>query len=275
MSVGTFVQPAYSTQGDPDYLINIDNCIAVVGGVGAAFAAHEQTPADMTVRVDAGRIFNLNTATLTEVAAQDTGTITAPSTNPRYDIVYIDRKTGAVGVATGAEAGSPSDPAIPAGKKPITRIRLTTSTTAISNTLLDDLRGMVTVAHEDSHLDVFAGYDNDWTAEDIEVKTYAQGTIGEASEFLGFSSKDLDTAATDTGSPVTTALILDVTKNGTSVYATKPQYDAGSTTFSPGTLKTDGTEDFDVDDVWAFKVTEVGATTPGKGFMGSLHFRKI
>jgi microcystin-dependent protein len=47
-----------------------------------------------------------------------------------------------VGVATGTEAASPVDPAIPAGKVPVARINLATSTTVIANSILDDLRSL-------------------------------------------------------------------------------------------------------------------------------------
>ena len=92
----------------------------------------------MAVIVDAGVI--LNGITLTEVAAQSTGTITAPVTNPRIDRVVIDILTGAVSVITGAEAGSPTAPAITAGKLPIAQVALATSTTTITNALLTDER---------------------------------------------------------------------------------------------------------------------------------------
>jgi hypothetical protein len=138
MGVSSFVQPDFTAQSATAYKNNLDAAAAVFKRLSAAFAPHEQATPNMTVRLDAGAIFD--GLTLTEVAAQNTGTITAPTTNPRKDIVHVDRITGAVGVATGAEAASPTDPAIPAGKLPVARINLTTSTTTIANSILDDLR---------------------------------------------------------------------------------------------------------------------------------------
>lgn len=138
MTVATFLQPDYNTQTGTGYPLAIDAAIAVHSRIVGAFAPHAQSTPDMTVRVDAGAL--QIGATLTEVAAQSTGAITAPATNPRWDIVYIDNATGAVGVATGTEAASPADPAIPAGKTAIARVRLAVSTAAIANALLDDLR---------------------------------------------------------------------------------------------------------------------------------------
>lgn len=128
MTVETYVQPA------------IDSSVVVAAETAAQFAPHAQETPDMTVRVDAGRVFDTSSKKVTEVAAQNTATITAPSTNPRNDIVYVDRASGTVGVTTGAEAASPVDPAIPSGKAPVARINLTTSTTEIGNANLDDLR---------------------------------------------------------------------------------------------------------------------------------------
>ena len=114
------------------------NWIEPTGGLisGAALPAGLSK---MAVIVDAGVIPKI-AALPTEVAAQITSAITAPATNPRNDIVYIDQTTGVVGVATGTEAASPTDPAVPAGKSATARIRCTVGMTAVANSQLDDLR---------------------------------------------------------------------------------------------------------------------------------------
>lgn len=138
MTVATFAQPDRTTQSGSAYPANIDASIAVLARLGQAFAPHAQGTPDMTVRVDAGFIFD--GAALTEIAAQSTGTITAPVTNPRIDRVVVNMLTGAVSVVTGTEAASPVAPAIPAGFLPLCRIALATSTTSIGNSLLTDER---------------------------------------------------------------------------------------------------------------------------------------
>ena len=140
MTVNTPIIPDFSAQTGTTYVDNVDGGFSVSDRIAWAFAPHEQSTPDMTVRLDAGSIFNVDTDDLTEVAAQSTATITAPSTNPRNDIVYIDEATGTVGVVAGAEAASPADPAIPAGKIPVARVSLTTSTSTITNAILSDLR---------------------------------------------------------------------------------------------------------------------------------------
>jgi hypothetical protein len=136
--VGTFDQPDFQTDTGTAYKTAIDNSIAVVGATAAQFAAHEQSSPNMTVRVDAGKL--LAGTTLTSVAAQSTGTITAPVTNPRIDRIVIDASTGTVSVITGTEAGSPTAPAITSGKIPVAQVALTTGTTAITNTMITDER---------------------------------------------------------------------------------------------------------------------------------------
>jgi len=138
MAVGTFVQPDADAQEGTDYKNYLEACFAVLRRLGAAGAAHEQTVPNMTVRLDADMVFK--GGTLTEVAAQNTGTITAPVTYNRIDRVVQDQNTGAVSVVTGTEAGSPSPPAIPSGKKPNCQVLLTPSTTTITNQDITDER---------------------------------------------------------------------------------------------------------------------------------------
>ena len=138
--IAEFTQPDNTTQFGNTYKTYIDAAIAVLAVQAAAFAAHGQSTPDMTVAIDAGSVWNVDTETLTAVAAQNSAAITAPVTDPRKDIVYIDESTGTVGVAAGTEAATPADPAIPAGKIPVARINLTVAMTTIANSIIDDLR---------------------------------------------------------------------------------------------------------------------------------------
>ncbi len=138
----TPVLPDFTAQTAAAYKTNIDAGFAVADRISWAFAPHEQDVGspqpDMTVRLEAGAIFD--GATLTEVAAQSTGTITAPTTDPRIDRVVIDDATGAVSVITGTEAPSPSPPAITTGKIPICQVALVVSQTTILNADITDER---------------------------------------------------------------------------------------------------------------------------------------
>ncbi len=136
--------PNFTNQTASVYKANIDAGLAVADRLAWAFAPHQQdqgSPApDMTVRLEAGAIFD--GATLTEVAAQSTSILAAPTTDPRIDRIVIDRASGAVSVVTGSEATSPTAPAITAGKAPIAQVLLATSTTEIVDSDITDERAL-------------------------------------------------------------------------------------------------------------------------------------
>lgn len=144
MTVSTYTQPDNTAQVGAAYKTAIDGAVHVHHRISGAFACHQQDgnspdAPDMTIVVDAGALVRAGLVPL-EVAQQSTSTLSSPSGNPRHDVVYIDNATGAVGVATGAEAVSPTDPAIPAGKTAVARVRLTVGMTEITNADIDDLR---------------------------------------------------------------------------------------------------------------------------------------
>jgi hypothetical protein len=139
---GTFVQPDFGAQAPSAVKTNIQNCIAAMARLGAAFAPHEQGTPDLTVRIDSGALW-VNGA-LVEKAAQNSAAITAPdSGNTRIDRVVIDAVTGVVSVITGTQStGTPAAPAITSGKLPVCQVALAHSTTAIANGLITDERVM-------------------------------------------------------------------------------------------------------------------------------------
>lgn len=140
MAVGTFDQPNFETQFGTEYKTAIDNCFAALSRIGQMFAPHEQDTPDMTVRVDAGAL--LANVTLSEIAAQSTGVITAPAgSDHRIDRVVYDSLTGAVSVITGTPGALPrTAPAITTGKLPICQVALAHGMTVITNDLITDER---------------------------------------------------------------------------------------------------------------------------------------
>lgn len=138
----------------------VDSNFTVTSRIAWAFAPHEQITPNMTVRLEAGAVFN--GTTLGEVAAQNTATITAPSTNPRIDRIVVDQANGSVSVVTGTEAPSPTPPAIPAGKVPVAQVLLQTSSTAITNSTITDERtlnalGLGDIAFQDANSVAISG----------------------------------------------------------------------------------------------------------------------
>jgi hypothetical protein len=195
-----FTQPDYSAQSGDAYKALIDAAIEIVNKTAGAFNPHAQTVPDMTLRVDAGTVYNPITRARTDVAAQSTGTITAPAANPRKDIVCVGILTGSVSVITGAEAGSPTDPAITADLIPIARITLQTSTTTITNAICDDIRELGNLGFEASAV-ALKNIANTWTktqtwTKGSDVASATNITLGDGNLFDITGTTEIETIAT-------------------------------------------------------------------------------
>jgi hypothetical protein len=138
MSVAQFVQTNFNVQDSVTYKTSIDADISVMSRIAAMFAPHQSSPAAMTITIDAGALFVSNALVIQ--TAQVSGTITAPVSNPRIDRAVIDGTTAVLSIVTGAEAGSPSPPAIPAGKLPCAQIYLIVGQSSIINANITDER---------------------------------------------------------------------------------------------------------------------------------------
>ncbi|MGE4527718.1 MAG: hypothetical protein AB7D00_05065, partial [Rhodospirillaceae bacterium] len=138
MSTSTFVQPNSNTMVCAAYPPAVDDAVAVMAHIGAAFAPHAQAEPDMTVAVDAGNLTYGNT--LVQMSEQTSASLTAPVSDPRYDLLVVDRSTAEVSVVTGTEAASPELPALPSGMIPLAQIALGVGMEAITNADITDLR---------------------------------------------------------------------------------------------------------------------------------------
>ena len=143
--VSTYTQPVNTTQLATTYKANIDACENVSARIVDQFAPRQTTIPAMTVTLDAGTIFN--GTTLTEVATQTSGTITAPAgSNKRIDRAVISASNGTLSIITGTPTtGTPTPPAITAGNLPVAQIGTTASplvstTTTITNAMILDER---------------------------------------------------------------------------------------------------------------------------------------
>lgn len=138
MAVNTPQAPTQTIDSAPTYKDKIDATIRVLMELAASFAPHEAAVPDMTVVLDAGKLFDGTNLTL--VAQQTTTVITAPVTNPRIDRVVIDSLSGVYSIITGAENVSPTAPAITADTLPVCQILLAVAQTSILNTDMTDER---------------------------------------------------------------------------------------------------------------------------------------
>ena len=102
-----------------------------------------------------------------------------------------------------------------------------------------------------------AGYDSDTEGEDVTARKYGEMLMARPGTFVGEAGY-IDTVCTGA------ALILDVEKNGTSIYSTKPQFADGvaNNLITAGVLST---TTFVANDRITFKVTQIGSTIAGKG----------
>ncbi len=102
-----------------------------------------------------------------------------------------------------------------------------------------------------------AGFGVDYTGENLVVQTYGELVASRSGSFTGEAGY-IDTVCTGS------AVIVDIEKNGTTIYATKPQFAISTNALTAGVLKTDGTEDFVSGDRITFKVMQIGSTIAGQ-----------
>ena len=98
-------------------------------------------------------------------------------------------------------------------------------------------------------------------AEVVTVRTYGEMIMGRAGTFVGEAGY-VDTVATGA------ILIVDIMKNGTTIYAsTKPQFAISATGLTAGVLTV---TTFAAGDRITFKVTQIGSTAAGQGIRFTL-----
>ena len=106
------------------------------------------------------------------------------------------------------------------------------------------------------------GFDDNMVPELLVVETYGEMIMGRAGTFVGEAGY-VDTVATGA------ILIVDIMKNGTTIYAsTKPQFAISATGLTAGVLTV---TTFAAGDRITFKVTTIGAVNmPGSGMRVTL-----
>lgn len=171
----TWVDPVFTAQLATTYKTSLDACIAVSKRIANAFAIHEQTVPDLTVRVEPGAL--LIGGALTEIAAATLAGFVATSANTRIDRVVLDPYTGVASRVAGTQGAVPVAPAIPAGKLPLFRVGpFTTTTTQIPNSFITDERLLGLPA--DSIGGIATLTDGANIAWDVSAKPTAQVTLG-------------------------------------------------------------------------------------------------
>lgn len=105
-----------------------------------------------------------------------------------------------------------------------------------------------------------AGFDSSMTLENIVVQTYGELVVPRAISVTGETGY-IDSPATGQ------AAIVDIEKNGVSIYSAMPQFSVLANAMSPGSLFTTA---FAAGDRLTFKVTQTGTTARGQGLRFTL-----
>lgn len=114
-----------------------------------------------------------------------------------------------------------------------------------------------------------AGFSNTLTGLNLVVdQLYEKVLIDRRTEIIGGIG---DIGIIPTGDSV----IFDVLNDGVSIYSTKPNFAASTGVFSQGTLKTDGTQIFEIGAVLEFVCVQVGSGTPGQKVLITLSARYV
>jgi len=191
------------------------------GRVANAFQASPKSPASMKVGVSAGYVFV--DGTLTEVAQQDTATITAPVSNSRIDRIVVTRATGVVSVVTGTASASPSAPAIPTGKNPIAQVLLTSASTSITAGMIKDERaidsmGLGLAAFKNLGADIVDNGSGDLTSKRvISFKTGDYTLVGsDRNKEIAFAITGTTTLTSPSGATLGAGYSVDVINRVTS-----------------------------------------------------------
>lgn len=216
-----YTAPDNTAQAASTYKNNLDNAATVHDRVSGGLQVAAQASPDMTIRYTAGSIQNLTT--LTEIATGSSGTIVAPSANPRIDRIVVDNSTGAITVLTGTEDASPTAPAITAGKTVLAQIALATSTTQITNSLITDERPAIALFASNDLADLsITGGTAATTADDADLVPIYDDSAGanrkmtRANLLLSQPVGNIDIAgATDLGAAPADADELMINDGGT------------------------------------------------------------
>jgi len=106
------------------------------------------------------------------------------------------------------------------------------------------------------------GYDSDMVPEDLIANgIYGEMVMSRNGTFIGEVGY-LDVQATGS------ACIVDIEKNGATIYASKPQFAIGSAQMTPGTLSTTS---WSSGDRITLKVIQIGSATAGRGLRFTLN----
>jgi hypothetical protein len=202
-------------------------------------------PASMRVRISKGWC-NFGQSNVF-IADQESPLFTAPGSNSRIDLLYVST-AGVLTILQGTAAASPVAPTY-GGKMVLAEVRLTAGQTSITAVNIQDTRGVITAS---SAIRTVMWYQ----PEDLEVANNVSARI-----YLPFGGTIVRARAYAKTAPLGANLIIDLKKNGSTIFgATKLVVAAGANLGSQTTI-TNAT--CAVDDYYTMDITQIGSSTPG------------
>lgn len=232
----------------------------VIGGSSAAAGTFTNLTASGTIVFTGATITNLGTVTTADInggtldgviiggssaAAATVTNLTASGT-----IVFTGATITNLGTVTTADINGGTIDGVTIGGSSAgagTFVNLTaTGTITLDGTAIAEIKAY--------DLGFTAGFTSAFADQDLVVQTYGEHIVGRSVTITG----EVGYAGT---APTGTAAIFDILKNGVTIYSTKPQFDAGSTSLTAGTLN--GAQTLASGDRVTFKCTQIGSTEPG------------
>ncbi|MBX3455723.1 hypothetical protein [Ferrovibrio sp.] len=124
------------------------------------------------------------------------------------------------------------------------------------------IQAMIAAQSRPYDLHFIAGFGPDGNGVDLAVQVIGRTIMPRDVRFTAVRSRI-------TLAPTGAAVILDVEKNGASIFATRPQFEIGATALTPGVI-TGGHVDFNTNDLLTVKVTQIGSVVKGQGLCFAL-----
>lgn len=239
---------------------------AVYQGDSALLRPRAQDTPDMTVSIGGGVIesfyqqaWSVGTTPITYTAG-NSSSISAPSSNSRIDLLYLNA-AGALAWVTGTEAASPSAPTLKLVGIPICLVYCKTT----MDRILD---------YEDRATDTTEGY----IYRDIRpILTMPQartimwyidsglstGASQSARVYLDFPATILKARAYVDTAPTGAAILIDINKNGSTIWSTQANRLTIAASANAGNTATFNTTALSVDDYLTLDIDQVGSTIAG------------
>jgi len=158
----------------------------------------QYTPA-MTVKVSAGGFWNDDT-TYVEVNGGTSPTLTAPGAAAKLTVVALNL-SGAIVLIDGAQASSPSLPAIPADRIPLAVVLLNSTDTSITNDMIFDLRPVFKIGADVNQLTVSSIGGLSSTLDTFALATSLTNGLATKADLGGTASSVFALNANHTGVP--------------------------------------------------------------------------